>query len=90
MSTLVLALSAVIVVLMAASLYRLVRGPSVFDRMVAVGIMGTKALLLLTLIGFLFERTGAFVDLALVYGLLNFAGAIAVAKYLERQREGPS
>ena len=90
MTTLVLSLAVLLGFLMAASMYRLIKGPTIFDRMVAVGVMGTKSLLLLAFIGFLYGRTDVFVDLAIAYGLLNFIGAVVVAKYFERRREGAS
>lgn len=88
MTTLVLSLAVLLGLLMAASMYRLIRGPTIFDRMVAVGAMGTKSLLLLAFVGFLYGRTDVFVDLAIVYGLLNFISAIVVAKYFERRGDG--
>lgn len=87
MASVVLGLAIAMTVLMAFSMYRLVAGPTVYDRMVGVGIIGTKSLLLLALIGYLYERSEMFVDLAVVYGLLNFIGAVALAKYFERRRE---
>ncbi|PZC47020.1 MAG: multicomponent Na+:H+ antiporter subunit F [Chloroflexi bacterium] len=87
MTTLVLYLAVLLALLMAASMYRLIKGPTIFDRMVAAGAMGTKSLLLLAFVGFLYGRTDVFVDLAIAYGLLNFISAIVVAKYFERRRE---
>ena len=49
--------------------------------------MGTNASVLLALTGFIFERPEMFVDLALAYALLNFIGAVAAGKYLERHPE---
>lgn len=82
-----LGLGLLIAVLAAVNLYRVARGPTVYDRLLAVGVTGTKAVLLLVAVGFLFERIALFVDLALVYALLNFVGMIAVAKYLEPRAE---
>jgi len=45
--------------------------------------VGTNAIVLQALTGFIFERPEAFVDLALAYALLNFIGAVAAGKYLE-------
>lgn len=73
--------------LIAASLYRIAYGPTVFDRVIGAGLIGTNAINLLGLIGFLFARIDMFVDLALAYGMLNFIGVVALAKYFER-REG--
>ena len=72
-----LALAMLLVLLLAA------RGPSVFDRLLAANSVGTLAMLLLLVLGFLGGRP-EFVDLALVYGLLNVIGTIAVLRYLRR------
>lgn len=55
-------------------------GPTVFDRLQSANTIGTVAMLLLSVIGFLTGRP-EFLDLALVYGLLNVIGTIAVLKY---------
>ena len=89
MNTLFLALTIFIALLFAASLYRIVMGPTLFDRAIAVGLIGTNAILVLVLIGFLYNRIDMFVDLALAYGMLNFIGVVALAKYFERKEEKP-
>ena len=76
-----------VVLLFGASLYRIAAGPTVFDRTVAVGLIGTNAVLVLVLIGVMYNRVDMFVDLALTYALLNFIGVVALAKYFERSRE---
>ena len=65
---------------LALLLVRAVRGPTVFDRLLASNTTGTVAVLLLAVIGFLTGRP-EFLDLAIVYGLLNIVGTIAVLKY---------
>jgi multicomponent Na+:H+ antiporter subunit F len=67
---------------MALSLLRAVRGPTVYDRIVAVNLFGTMTVLLLVLIGFLTDRP-EFEDIALLYVLINFAGTIAVMKFVK-------
>ena len=62
------------------TLTRAVLGPTVFDRAQAANTIGTIAVLLLAVIGFLNGRP-EFLDLAIVYGLLNVIGTIAVLKY---------
>ncbi|MGQ0752830.1 MAG: monovalent cation/H+ antiporter complex subunit F [Betaproteobacteria bacterium] len=69
-----------LLVTVALALARAIRGPSVFDRLLAVNAAGTVAMLLLSVIGFLNGRP-EFLDLAIVYGLLNVVGTIAVLKY---------
>ena len=85
MSGLFLALATFITLLFAANLYRVFRGPTVFDRTIGAGLIGTNAILVLVLIGFLYQRVDLFVDLALAYGMLNFIGIVALAKYFERK-----
>jgi multicomponent Na+:H+ antiporter subunit F len=65
---------------LALLLVRAVIGPTVFDRLLAANTIGTVAVLLLATIGFLTARPD-FLDLAIVYGLLNIVGTIAVLKF---------
>ena len=80
--------AAVVVAISAAGFYLIVVGRTVYDRLLAAGAVGTNAIVLLALTGFIFERPDMFVDLALAYALLNFIGAVAAGKYLERHPEG--
>jgi multicomponent Na+:H+ antiporter subunit F len=68
-------------------LVRAVRGPTVFDRLLASNTIGTVCVLLLATIGFLTGRPD-FLDLALVYGLLNIVGTIAVLKFFRHGNLG--
>jgi multicomponent Na+:H+ antiporter subunit F len=86
MNTFFFTLTIFIALLFAASLYRIVAGPSVFDSAIGASLIGTNAILVLVLIGFLYDRIDMFVDLALAYGMLNFIGIVAVAKYFERKQ----
>ena len=74
------AATAALLVCMAMTLARSIMGPTVFDRVLAVNSFGTKTVLLIAVIGFLTGRPD-FLDLALVYALMNFIGTIAVMKY---------
>ena len=64
------------------ALVRALRGPTVFDRLLAANTVGTLAVLILSVIGFLYGRP-EFLDLAIVYALLNVIGTIAVLKFFE-------
>ena len=75
--------SLLIAVTMGLSLYRAVAGPGVFNRVAAVNIIGTKTIVLLVVMGYYFERP-YFFDIALLYAMINFIGALVFAKYLER------
>lgn len=68
---------------------RAVAGPTVFDRTQAVNSAGTVAMLLLAVIGFLTDRPD-FLDIAIVYGLLNVIGTIAVLKFFRYGNLGDS
>lgn len=69
-----------ILVVMAMVLARAFLGPTVFDRILAVNLFGTLTVVLIALLGFLIDRP-EFLDIALVYALINFIGTIAVTKY---------
>ena len=75
-----LAVMAAILVTMGLALARAAAGPTVFDRILAVNMFGTKTVLLIAVIGFLTHRPD-FLDLALVYALMNFIGVIAVLRF---------
>jgi multicomponent Na+:H+ antiporter subunit F len=71
-----------ILVSMSLALARAVLGPTVYDRVMAVNTFGTKTVLLIAVLGFLTERPD-FLDLAIVYALINFIATIAVLKFFE-------
>ena len=65
---------------MSLALLRAILGPSVYDRVLAVNMLGTKTVLLLAVIAFLSGRPD-FLDLALAYALINFIGVLAVLEF---------
>ncbi len=67
------------------TLYRAIKGPTVYDRVLAANVIGTKAVVILVLIGFAYGRPH-FLDLAVVYTLINFIATIAFLKYREAGR----
>lgn len=77
-----LIVSLAILVTMVLALVRALRGPTVYDRVLAVNMFGTKTVLLLTVIAFLFGRPD-FLDLALAYALINLVGVLAVLKFFQ-------
>lgn len=72
-----------ILMTMGLALARALSGPTVYDRILAGNMFGTKTVLLIAVLGFLTDRP-EFLDLALVYVILNFIGTIAVLKLIER------
>ena len=71
-------------VLMIPIIYRICVGPTGFDRILGVNVIGTKTAVLLVIIGTLYGRVEMFVDFALTYALLNFVAAIIISRYLNR------
>ena len=69
-----------ILVTMGLALTRAAFGPTVFDRILALNMFGTKTVLFISVICFITRRPG-FIDLALVYALINFIGVLAVLRY---------
>jgi multicomponent Na+:H+ antiporter subunit F len=74
------AATAAILVALALAITRAIRGPTVFDRVLAGNTVGTLAIMLLAAVGFLTGRP-EFLDIGLTYGLLNLIGSLAVLKF---------
>ncbi|MEN8198302.1 MAG: monovalent cation/H+ antiporter complex subunit F [Pseudomonadota bacterium] len=70
-----------IAITMALALIRALAGPTVYDRILALNTFGTVTVLIIAVGGFLAGRPD-FLDIALVYALINFIGTIAVLKFL--------
>ena len=79
-----LAASVAIFLTMALALVRALAGPSVYDRVLAVNMFGTKTVLLLSVVAFMYGRPD-FLDLALAYALINFIGVLAVLHFFENR-----
>ncbi|MDH3980127.1 MAG: cation:proton antiporter [Gammaproteobacteria bacterium] len=71
-----------VLVTMGLALIRAFRGPTVYDRILAVNMFGTKTVLFIAVYGFLSGRPD-FLDIALVYALINFISTVAVLKFFE-------
>lgn len=74
-------------VLVLLCLYRATYGPTILNRAAGISAIGTKTLIILLLMGVIYERIDMFVDISMVYALLNFIGTVVLAKYLERTGE---
>ena len=72
-------------ILLGVYLYRVLQGPTIFDRVLGLNGISTKAIILIIVMGTYFERVDMFIDISTGYVLLNLVGALAVAKYLERK-----
>ncbi len=80
-----LAIAGALVLVIVISFYRVVFGPTLLDRMLAGGLIGTTNIALIAVLGFIYGRPDMFVDLTIAYALLNFIGSVAIARYLEAQ-----
>ena len=87
MQAFLLTVTVVIAIITATCLYRIAVGKTIFDRIIAAGLVGTNGFIILTLIGFLYERIDMFIDIAIGYALLNFITVIVIAKYFRRSGE---
>jgi multicomponent Na+:H+ antiporter subunit F len=65
---------------LAMAIARAIKGPTVFDRVLAGNTVGTLAIMMLAVVGFLTGRP-EFLDIGLTYGLLNIIGTLAVLKF---------
>ena len=72
-----------ILVTISLALARAFMGPTVYDRILAVNMVGTKTVLLIAVFAVLSKRTDM-LDIALTYALINFIGVVAVLKFVEQ------
>jgi multicomponent Na+:H+ antiporter subunit F len=76
-----------LIIAMVLAMARLYAGPTLYDRVLAANSFGTKTVLLIGVMGFLTERPD-FLDISLLYALLNFIGTIAVLKFFRYRTLG--
>ncbi|THE62752.1 cation:proton antiporter [Salinadaptatus halalkaliphilus] len=86
LSTALLGAAAIVVVLAAIVLYRVIAGPTTHDRVVAVNVIGTSIVIVLALIAAGLDQP-AYLDIAIVYALLNFVLSLVVGRFTY-EREG--
>lgn len=80
------AIAAAILVVMVLALARALLGPTLYDRILAVNMFGTKTVLLISVLGMVAGRFD-YIDIALVYALINFISIIAVLRFFEYDEE---
>ncbi len=86
METLFLFVSLYLCLIMVLSLYRGIFGPTVLDRLIGVNAVGSKTVVLLILIGLIYERVDMFVDIAMAYAMLNFIAVLAASRYFQKRK----
>ncbi len=72
--------------LMLMPTWRSLYGPTVLDRLVGVNAIGSKTIVMLILIGLIFDRVDMFVDIALAYAMLNFIAVLAASRYFQKRK----
>lgn len=77
-----------IAITMLLALTRALLGPTVFDRILAANMFGTKTVLLISVLNFLSQGPD-FLDLAVIYALINFIGVVAVLKFVRQVKFVP-
>ena len=83
--TFLLVTSLTILLAVLLSLYRVVAGPSIIDRIIGVNVVGTKTIAVIVLTGYLFDRVEFFIDIAFLYALINFIGTLAFSRYFQQK-----
>ncbi len=73
----------IIMIAIGLGVYRLIKGPTVVDRIIGLDLLTLVSIALIALIAHISSRL-IYIDVALVYGLLSFLSVLAVARYLER------
>lgn len=86
MSAFLLAVAVAIVANSLLSSYRLIKGPTLQDRLIGVNIINTQALVVLLLLFFTGERPSLYLDIAVLYALLNLVLTVTLSRYLETGR----
>lgn len=75
----------ILTAIIAVPAYRVVKGPTVFDRLVGTNAIATKTIVLICLIGYVFGRIDMFIDITLAYAILGFIGSLTIAKYFSSE-----
>ena len=87
MQTFFLYTAVILTIIILMPLYRMYVGPTLFDRILGAGSIGTKTLVLILIIGNIYDRFDMFLHITLAYAILNFLGTLAIAKYLNSARK---
>jgi multicomponent Na+:H+ antiporter subunit F len=82
------AIAVALTIIIAIPSYRVIAGPTLFDRLLGAGAIGTKTLVLICLVGAMFGRLDMFIDITVAYAILNFIGNLAIAKYFSHPKAG--
>ena len=82
METLWVVFMVAVVIIIGLMLFRVFQGPTIYDRMNGLGVIGADTILLLVLFGYMDKRPDMYVDIAISYAILGFICSVLVAKYM--------
>jgi multicomponent Na+:H+ antiporter subunit F len=83
MNNFLIGLTTFIIILIFVSMYRVLKGPTIADRVVAINVIATKITIAIVVISILTNQQ-SYIDVALVYALIGFIASIAIVRYLEK------
>ena len=86
MNTIFIITGIILGILMLMPTFRSLIGPTVLDRLIGVNAIGSKTIVMLILIGLIYQRVDMFVDIALAYAMLNFIAVLAASRYFQKQK----
>jgi len=76
----------ILAIIIAVPLVRVIKGPTVYDRLMGTNAIAAKTIILICLIGYIFDRIDMFIDITLAYAILGFIGIMAIAKFVSSKR----
>lgn len=76
----------VLTIILTIPLIRVVKGPTVYDKLMGTNAIATKTIVLICLIGFINGRIDMYLDITIAYAVLGFLGVMAIAKYIDTRR----
>ena len=74
-----------LIIIILVPFYRVLVGPTIFDRLLSVGAIGTKTIVLICVVGIIFRRIELCVDIILTYAVLNFIALVVIARYFQNR-----
>jgi multicomponent Na+:H+ antiporter subunit F len=83
MANFLIGLTTFIMVLIFISMFRVIKGPTIADRVVALNVIATKITIAIVVVSILTNQQ-TYIDVALVYALIGFIASIAIVRYLEK------
>jgi len=76
----------ILTIILTIPLIRVVKGPTVYDKLMGTNAIATKTIVLICLIGFINDRIDMYLDITIAYAVLGFLGTMAIAKYIDTKR----